>query len=262
LREFVGAGQPASFAPMAMAGATAPATLAGTLAQENAEVLSGLVITQLLAPGTPVTYGGIPHINDPATSICSFGSPEQALMAVAMVQMAHFYGLPVYVNVGITDAKVPDVQAGIEKGATMVLGALAGADTFGHAGICGTDHGASLPWLMVDNELMAYVKRIARGLEVNAETLAVELIRSIGPAGHYLAEEHTVRHFRRELWLPGPLWTRQAWDGWESEGRPSMADRALAEVKRILATHQPEPMDEAMAREVDRIVAAVQRELA
>jgi trimethylamine--corrinoid protein Co-methyltransferase len=261
LREFVRAGQPASFAPMAMAGATAPATLAGTLAQENAEVLSGLVITQLLAPGTPVTYGGIPHINDPATSICSFGSPEQALMAVAMVQMAHFYGLPVYVNVGITDAKVPDMQAGIEKGATMILGVLAGADTFGHAGICGTDHGASLLWLVVDNELMAYVKRIARGFEVNTETLAVELIQAVGPGGNYLAEEHTVRHFRREIWLPGPAWTRQTWEGWESEGRTSMADRALAEVRRILATHQPEPMDEAMAREVDRIVEAARREL-
>jgi trimethylamine--corrinoid protein Co-methyltransferase len=262
LAEFVRAGQPASFGPMAMAAGTAPATLAGTLAQENAEVLSGIIVTQLLAPGTPVTYGGIPHIMDPATSICSFGSPEQALMGVAMAQVARFYGFPVYINVGITDAKLPDAQAGIEKGATMILGVLAGADSFGHAGICGTDHGASLPWLVVDNELMAYVKRIARGFEVTPETLATDVIHAVGPAGNYLAEEHTVRHFRREIWLPGPAWTRQTWDGWEGEGRTSMGERALAEVKRILATHQPEPMDEALAREVDRIVAAAQRELA
>lgn len=261
LIEFLRAGQSASFGPMAMASGTAPATLAGTLAQENAEVLTCLVITQVLAPGAPVTYGGIPHIMDPRTSICSFGSPEQALMAVAMVQIAHFYGLPVYINVGITDAKLPDAQAGVEKGATMVLGALAGADTFGHAGICGTDHGGSLPWLFIDNELMSYVKRITRGFEVNAETLATDVIDAVGPGGSYLAEEHTVRHFRHQIWLPGPAWTREMWESWDDAGRTSMGDRAVAEVRRILDTHKPEPIDEALAREIDRIVAAARREL-
>ena len=261
LAEFVRAGQPAGFGPMAMASGTAPATLAGTLAQENAEVLSGIVISQLLAPGTPVTYGGIPHVMDPRTSICSFGSPEQALMAVAMVQIARSYGFPVYVNVGITDAKTPDAQAGIEKSATMVLGVLAGADTFGHAGICGTDHGASLPWLVIDNELMAYVKRIARGMEVNPETLAVDVVHAVGPGGNYLAEEHTVRHFRNEIWAPGSVWTREVWDGWESSRQTTMGDRAGAEVQRILDTYQPEPMDEALAREIDRIVECARLEL-
>jgi len=261
LAEFVRAGQPASFGPMAMTSGTAPGTLAGTLAQENAEVLSGIVVTQLLAPGTPVTYGGIPHVMDPRTSICSFGSPEQALMGMAMVQIARFYGFPVYVNVGITDAKVPDAQAGMEKGASMVLGVLAGANTFGHAGICGTDHGGSLPWLLIDNELMAYVKRIARGFEVNADTLATEVVHAVGPGGNYLAEEHTVRHFRHEIWIPGPMWMRDTWDGWESGGRTSMGERAASEVRRILAAHEPEPMDEALAQEVDRIVESARREL-
>jgi trimethylamine--corrinoid protein Co-methyltransferase len=262
LAEFMRAGQSASFGPMAMTSGTAPATLAGTLAQENAEILSGVVAAQLLAPGTPVTYGGIPHIMDPRTNICAFGSPEQALMAVAMVQVARFYGFPVYVNVGITDAKVPDAQAGIEKGTTMVLGVLAGADTFGHAGICGTDHGGSLPWLFVDNELMAYVKRIARGFEINPDTLATDVVNTVGPGGNYLSEMHTVRHFRKELWFPGPAWTRQMWEEWEEQGRTSMGDRATTEVQRILETHEPEPMDEALAQEVDRIVEAARRELA
>jgi trimethylamine--corrinoid protein Co-methyltransferase len=203
LREFIAAGQPVSVGPMALATGTAPATLAGTLAQENAEILSGVVVTQLLGPGTPMKYGGIPHILDPRTSICSFGSPEQALMAVAMVQMGKLYGLPVYINVGLTDAKVLDAQAGMEKAATLALGALAGADMFGHAGICGTDHAGSLAWLMADNEAMAYVKRITRGFEINPDTLATEVIQAVGPAGSFLAEEHTVEHFRRELWAPG-----------------------------------------------------------
>ena len=261
LTEFVKAGQPAAFGPMAMASGTAPATLAGTLVQENAEILAGIVVAQVLCPGTPVTYGGIPHAMDPRTSICSFGSPEQVLMGVAMVQIARCYGFPVYVNLGITDSKLLDAQAGIEKGAGLLVGALAGADMFGHAGICGTDHGASLAWLLLDNELMAYAKRVVRGFDVTPETLATEVIQAVGPGGNYLAEEHTLRHFRREIWLPGSAWTRQTWDGWEQEGRTSMGQRAAAEVRRILSDHRPPPVDEALAREIDRIVNAARREL-
>ena len=261
VKAFAQAGQPVSIGPMAMTSATAPGTLAGTLAQENAEILAGLVVTQLLAPGTPVMYGGIPHIMDPRTSICSFGSPEQGVMAAAMVQMARFYGLPVYVNVGLTDAKTLDAQAGIEKASSMLMGLLAGADTFGHCGICGTDHGASLEWLYLDNELVAYVERIARGLTVGAETLAAEVVQRIGPGGNYLADEHTVRHFRDEFWLPGPAWARQSWDGWEAAGRAAMNERAREQVQTILATHQTEPMEEKLAAEVDRIVQCAQREL-
>jgi trimethylamine--corrinoid protein Co-methyltransferase len=261
MMEFVQAGQPVSIGPMAMASGTAPATLAGTLAQENAEILAGVVVSQLLAPGTPVTYGGIPHIMDPRTSICSFGSPEQMLMAQACVQMAHFYGFPVYINVGLTDAKVLDVQAGIEKGTSMMLGALAGADMFGHAGICGTDHGGSLAWLVIDDELMAYVKRIVCGFEVNTDTVATDVVDAVGPKGTYLAEEHTVKHFRNELWLPGLVWTRAAWDAWEKEGRSSMGNRALDKAEQIIATHKAEPMDGALIREIDNIVKSAREEL-
>jgi len=261
IKKFVQAGQPVSIGPMAMTSGTAPGTLAGTLAQENAEILAGVVVTQLFAPGTAVTYGGIPHIMDPQTSICSFGSPEQGLMAVAMVQMARFYGFGVYINVGLTDAKVPDVQAGIEKGTSMLLGALAGADTFGHCGICGTDHGASLNWLFVDNELADYIKRIVRGFEVNADTLATEVVGAVGAKGNFLAEEHTAKHFRDELWLCKQVWTRQPFDQWQAEGGKSMADRIADEVNRVLTTHKPEPINEALAKEVDNIVKSAQREL-
>jgi len=261
VKKFAQAGQPVSIGPMAMTSGTAPATLAGTLAQENAEILAGVVVTQLFSPGAAVTYGGIPHIMDPRTSICSFGSPEQALMGVAMVQVARFYGFPVYINVGLTDAKVPDAQAGVEKGTSMLLGALAGANMFGHCGICGTDHGGSLIWLMMDSELMAYVKRIVRGFEVNEDTLATDVVNAVGPKGNFLAEEHTARHFRKELWLSGPAWTRQSWDGWESEGSKSMAERMDNEINNILATHKPEPIGEDLAKEVDRIVESAKREL-
>jgi len=261
VREFAQAGQPVSIGPMAMASATAPVTLAGTLAQENAEILAGIVVTQLLAPGTAITYGGIPHIMDPRTSICSFGSPEQGLMALAMTQIAHFYGFPVYINVGLTDAKVPDAQAGIEKANSMLLGVLAGADTFGHCGICGTDHAGSLLWLAFDNELMNYIKRIAGGFEVNAETLATDIVKLVGPAGNFLAEPHTVEHFRRELWLPSQLWTRESFDGWQSQGCSSFAERLTEHVNSILTTHMPQPLDDALSEEIDRIVKHAKHEL-
>jgi trimethylamine--corrinoid protein Co-methyltransferase len=259
--EFVKAGQPVSIGPMAMASGTAPGTLAGTLSQENAEILAGLVITQLLGPGTPVQYGGIPHIMDPRTSICSFGSPEQSLLAVAMVQMGRFYGLPVYVNVGLTDAKTLDAQAGFEKGASLMLGALAGGELFGHAGICGTDHGASLEWLVMDDEAMAYVKRVVRGFAVSPDTLATDVVKAAGPGGNYLAEPHTLAHFRKELWAPGPVWTRQAYPSWEEGGRLTMGERARSRARELLARHQVEPLDEDLSRELDRIVACAQREL-
>ena len=261
VREFAQAGQPVSIGPMAMTAGTAPGTLAGTLAQENAEILAGIVITQLLAPGTPIMYGGIPHIMDPRTGICSFGSPEQGLMAVATVQIARSYGFPAYINVGLTDAKLPDAQAGTEKAATLLLGILAGADTFGHCGICGTDHAGSLLWLAFDDELMSYAKRISRGFTVDDEHLATGVIHSVGPAGNFLAEEHTVRHFRDEMWLPLPVWTRQTYDHWQTTGAASFVDRLRERVKDVLTTHQPEPLEEGLAREVDRIVASAKREL-
>ncbi len=260
VREFVRAGQPVSIGPMAMTAGTAPGTLAGTLAQENAEILAGIVITQLLAPGTPITYGGIPHVMDPRTGICSFGSPEQGLMAVAMVQIARSYGFPVYVNVGLTDAKLPDAQAGAEKAATLLLGALAGADMFGHSGICGTDHAGSLLWLAFDDEVMNYVRRIARGFPVDDEHLATGVVHAVGPAGNFLAEEHTVRHFREAIWSPSAVWTRQTYDLWQSDGVGSFADRLRRRVERVLETHEVEPLDKAMAREIDRIVECAKKE--
>ncbi len=238
-----------------------PVTLAGTLAQENAEILAGIMVIQCLKPGTPVMYGGIPHIMDPRTSICSFGSAEQGLMAVAMTEIGKSYGLPVYINVNLSDAKRLDVQAGMEKMGSLELGMLAGADLFGHAGIVGTDHGGSLTWLAVDNEAFAFAQRMARGFEVDAESLALEVIEAVGPGGNYLSEAHTVRHLRSELWAPSQLWTRQTYDGWLEAGGKDMEQRAIAEIDRMLARHPGQTIEPGLALEIDRIVGAAKKEL-
>jgi len=251
---FAKAGLPVGFGPMVMAMATGPATLAGTLAQENAEILAGIVIAQVLKPGLPVTYWGIPHIMDAATGLISFGSAEQAIMAVAMTQIGKAYGLPVGINVGLTDAKVPDAQAGLEKGMTLLMGALAGADIFGHMGIAGADQGASLPQLVIDNEMAAYVRRIVKGFEVNAETLAIEVIERVGIGGNFLAEPHTRAYFRREVMFP-KLLDRDDWATWLAGGGHDMLARAAGSVDELLTHHQPEPLAEHQRRDIEDIVA-------
>lgn len=159
---------------------------------------------------------------------------------------------------GLTDAKTLDLQAGIEKGATLAWGIMAGADLFGHAGIRGADHGASLLWLRADNELMAYGKRMARGVEISPNSLATEIVHTVQPGGNFLAEAHTVKHLRRELWLPGAPWTRQTFGVWESEGRLAMADRLQREGQRVLKSHQPAPLAPDLAQALDGIVVRAQ----
>ncbi len=253
-------GLPLFFAPMVQAAATGPATLAGTLAQENAEILAGIVIVQLFGPSCAVCYGGIPHIMDLRTMQISFGSPEQGLMAVAMAQVAQHYGLPSYINVGLGDSKLVDAQSGLERGMTLLMGALAGADTFGHMGIAGADQAASLEQLIVDNEMAAYVKRILRGFAVNRETLALEVIERVGIGGNFLADRHTVTHFRRELWSPD-LFDRRDWQSWWEDGAKVMVQRAREKKRQILSEHLPEPIDPNLAGEMDGIVATARREL-
>ena len=251
---------PVPIGPMAQVGATAPGTLAGTLVQENAEILAGVCVVELIRPGTPICYGGIPHAHDMRTSQLVFSGPEQSLMAVAMTEMGKHYGFPVYINVGLTDAKVPDAQAGLEIGISLEAGMLAGADIFGHMGICGVDQATSLPMLVLQNEAIDYLERMARGFEVSQETLAVEVIAETGPGGTFIASDHTVRHFRQELWFPRIL-DRQFYDHWEREGKKETASRAVAQLTHILATHEPTPVEGALDREMGRIVDSARRAL-
>ncbi len=253
-------GLPIGFGPMVQAGATGPATLAGTLALENAEILAGVVLAQTFGPGVPVCYGGIPHMMDMRSSQISFGSPEQGLMAVAMAQVARHYGLPVYVNVGLSDSKQVDVQSGLERGMTLLMGALAGADTFGHMGILGADQAGSLQQLVVDNEMAAYVKRVLRGFVVDEETLALDVIREVGIGGNFLGHEHTYEHFREELWFP-TAFDRRRWDEWWADGARTMADWAHERQQQILLEHRPPAPEPELVREIDDIVAAARREL-
>lgn len=251
---------PVPIGPMAQAGASAPGTLAGVLAQENAEILAGLCLVQLIQPGTPVCYGGIPHAFDMRTTQMIFSGPEQALMAVAMTQMGKYYGLPVYINVGLTDSKVADAQAGLEAGITLACGAMAGADIFGHLGICGVDQGTSLAILTLQNEIIGYVERLMRGIEVDDERLGLDVIRSVGPGGSFLAESHTAAHFRTELWFP-QLLDRHYFENWVAQGRKDLLQRCHEQKDRILKEHDPAPLPDDLRRDIERLVADAKRHL-
>ncbi len=251
---------PVPIGPMAQVGATGPGTLAGTLAQENTEILAGLCVVQLIRAGTPVCYGGIPHAFDMRTTQMIFAGPEQALMAAAMTQMGKFYGLPVYINVGLTDSKIADAQAGLEAGITLALGAMAGADIFGHLGICGMDQGSSPTILMLQHELIGYVERLAKGITMDDDCLGLDTIRAVGPGGNYLAEEHTALHFRNELWFP-QLLDRHYFETWLELGRPDMLRRCIDEKNDLLSTHTPVPLPDDTQAEIDRLLLQAKKYL-
>jgi len=247
-------GIPIVLAPMVQSSATGPATLAGTLAQENAEILAGIALTQAVQPGLAIGYGGSCHTMDLRTMLCSFGAPEQVLLGIAMAQLPLSYGLPVLFNAGLTDSKRVDVQAGLEKGMTLLSGALAGIETFAHMGICGADQGASLEQLIIDDATAAYVKRVLKGIAVTPKTLALDAIRRVGIGGNFLTDDHTLDHFRDEVAvLEG--FDRQNWDSWAASGSKDMLDWAREKKRNILKTHEFDLIDEKLGDEIDRIVA-------
>jgi trimethylamine--corrinoid protein Co-methyltransferase len=251
---------PVPVGPMAQTGLSAPTTLAGTMAQENAEILAGICITQLIRPGMPVCYGGICHAFDMGTTQLIFAGPEQAIYGVAMTEMGKYYGLPVYINSGMTDAKRPDAQAGFEIGTTLVLAAAAGADIYGHMGICGVDQGGSLDMLLLQNEIISYVESVLREVEFNEETFALDEIEGTGPGGVFIDRPHTAKHFRRELWFP-TLLDRRYFQQWFDDGSSCMEERIRARKKEIISTHKPEPISEELERNLRRIVLDARRHL-
>jgi trimethylamine--corrinoid protein Co-methyltransferase len=251
---------PVPVGPMAQTGMSAPGTLAGTIAQETAEILGGICVTQLIRPGMPVCFGGVPHTFDMRTTQCIFGGPEQGLMAAAMTEMGKHYGLPVYVNVGLTDSKCVDAQTGLEVAASLMMGVLAGADIFGHLGICGADQGGCLETLVFQHETIEYIERIARSITVNNEKLGLDIIDNVGPGGTFIDQMHTAKHFRSELWMPGLL-DRQFWSAWEQDGRKHLSSKLPNKVDELLASYVEKPLEDSVANDVENILKSARKHL-
>ena len=221
-------------------GATAPATLAGTLVQAVAETLACVAIVNLINPGCPVCFAAWPFITDLRSGSFTGGGGEQALIGAAAVQMGHFYGLPTSVGAGMTDAKLPDAQYGLEKALSFSLAAHAGANRlceFG--GMLGSLMGCSFESMVIDDEAGGMILRTLRGIEISDETLAVEVIHqcAIDP-GHFLGNPHTLSYMGNEYVYPR-LMDRERTDTWENSGKTDLLERAKVKSDAILNSHFP-----------------------
>ena len=227
-----------------MAGSTAPVTLAGMLAQLNAEQLAGLVLTQLVQPGCPVLIGPIPATADLRSAKYLGGSVELGLCNAAITQLAHFYQVPIYNSAGMTEAKIPDIQAGVEKAQSVIQVALAGANFIHHAaGMLEDMSTIAYEQFLIDNDLLGMAMRSVRGIEINDDTLALEAIDRVGPGGHYLMDEHTLCYMRTEHYYPSSIFDRQDREIWEQSGGMDAWARAKETARSILADHTPKPLE-------------------
>ena len=257
-------GVPILIEPMDNTGATSPNTLAGSLVQTNATVLAGIALIQLVNPSTPIVYGSIPVSLDLRTGIAAAGCPETAIRCAGGAQMAKYYGVPSAMSGGVTDSKVPDIQAGFESALTMLATVLAGANwTRVVAGALEYHFTASYEMLVIHDEMFGMALRIARGMEINEDTMATSLIKAIAPlGGHYMAEKHTLDHISSERYLP-TISDKHTRGDWEKAGSRDLAQAARERVKQILATHEPDPpLPRDIEKDLDETKAQIKKRLA
>jgi trimethylamine--corrinoid protein Co-methyltransferase len=257
-QEIVGAarnGIPVSISPGPMAGASSPVTLAGTMAQANAEFLSGLVISQVASPGAPVIYACWARHLDQKTANVTMGTPEFALLRVCQAQLGRYYDLPTRGGGLVTDSKVVDAQSGYEKMATCLVPAMAGLNIVAGMAMVDSLNTMSFEQFILDEEMVGFVRRILNGIDVSAETIAADLIKSIGPGGSFLGNKHSLRHFREELWMP-QISDRTTWSRWHERGEKSAEVRSREAAKKILAYHQAP----ALPADVDKQIWSIVRE--
>jgi trimethylamine--corrinoid protein Co-methyltransferase len=256
-------GVPLAPLPCPTAGATAPLSLAGALAQQNAEVLASVVLAQLVRPGLPIVYCGRLAMMEPRTGLSVWGGVELGLASAATVQVAHRYGLPVNVYGLSTNAHVFDVQNGYERALNAAIPALAGADELSGIGEMEAGVMGSLAQMVCDNEIAASVRRLRRGFVTDDDALALEVIAAaMDGSRNFLEQRHTVRYLRAGEVLYTRLAERRAWAEWDRTGREGMAERAQAEAERLLAAHEVPPLTQDQERELDEILQAAERELA
>ena len=235
------------------AGATSPASLAGTLVVSNCEVLSALILMQAINPGTPVIYGSVATLLDMRYGGIAFGSPETAIMAACTTQMARHYGLPNMTPGGRTDSKMADEQAGYEKMRAALVAALAGASLGNMAGLLESNLVASYEQLLIDNEIIGTINRVAKGLDFDDDALALDLIANIGPGGTYISCRHTMERFRMEHLLP-QLSDRRYYATWSRQGSKTIVESARDKARELLEMNQVEPLDDDVDKELSRII--------
>jgi trimethylamine--corrinoid protein Co-methyltransferase len=247
----VQAGVPILYSPGPLMGATGPATVAGTVTLTNAEVLFGVVLTQLIRQGAPVVLKPDTDVFDMRTTQCTYGSPEQDLGKLAMVQLARRYNLPIYGLGGGVEAKTPDAEAAGEAMMGMLLNGLAGMTLNQSLGTLAWGLYGSPEMVVICDEMVKMIKRILTGFDVSDETLAVDVIRQVGPGGDYLKSPHTHKFFRQELYFP-QFFRRQTVDQWLASGGKMIHQVAHERVREILESAAPVELAPGVDAELER----------
>ena len=253
-------GLASGFMPMPLAAGTGPATLAGNLVVQNAEALSGVVLLELAYPGVPAFFAGAPSVIDLKTGGYTGGSPEDYLLAGASTQLAHFYGVPMAMGTMATGAKEPDWQAAVDDSLSTFASVMTSADMMNGCGLLNGSKILSYPHMVMETEIYGIVQKVADGIVVDDETLALDVIKKVGHNGTYLAEKHTRQHMK-EIWRP-TVWDRTPYDNWLREGKKGALEKATEIADDILANYQPEPLPEDVVKELRAIVARADVELA
>ena len=252
LMEFAKHRLPVIWGPGPGPGATSPITLAGSIAQGNAESLGGNLIMQLVSPGAPFVYYVCPMPMDMRTMVLSYGAPEKILMDAAISQLAHYYQLPAFGVGGTSDSSVPDGQGVAEATTSLLMATLSGANLIHDIGYLESGRTGSYEMVVICDELIRSLKRILKGIDLTDETLAFEAIRAVGAGGSFLQLRHTLDHFQTEYVYP-ELMSRWPRGRWEKLGSKDLNQRAREKVQHILTTHKIE-LDNAIIRRLDEIV--------
>jgi len=244
---------PVVYTPCVMGGGTVPATMAGVMTNGLAESLSGLVLNQQTREGSPFIMGGVFTIMDMNSTIFSYGSPEFNLLMTALADMAHYLKLPMFGTCGCTDAKIVDEQAGIEDAISILMTQLAGPHLNHDVGYIEYGSTASFENLVICNEIIGMVRRMSRGIWVDEQTLAVDVMDQVGPGGDFSTHEHTQEWGEREF-HSYDLMDRQPYDSWVKSGRKTLFEKANEKVKDILENYQPAPLPRDAQYKVKAIV--------
>ena len=234
--------------PMPMAGSTAPASIAGTLAQAHAEEMSALAIIQLANPGSAMLYGAVASTMDMQSAIFSYGAPELNLMSGALADIAHHFDLPIWGTSGTTDTKSLDLQAATEISMQVMTAALSGADLVHDNGLMDQASLIDLKHYVLTNEIIGLAKKMASGLGLSEDDLALDVISDVGPGGHFLKEGHTMENFRN-FWMPD-LFDRSG----VGEDVNSIEERLKDVVKEKLSENDQPLMDTEKLNTLDEII--------
>ncbi len=239
------------------AGSSSPVTGAGTLVISLAGSLSGLTIIQLKKRGAPVCIGSVPQSMDLRTARPAYGGPEMSLYSAALSELARHLKLPFMGTAGASEAKTVDIQAAIESTVQVLLSGLSATTLVHDIGFLDCADIGSLEMLVMNDEIIELAQRVLRGIEINEETLMLDLIDEIGPGGHFIATRETAERCRDEIWTPS-LMDRTPWETWVASGAEAMIDRAQQRLRSILTTHQPPPLPAGAAEEIEAILQAAE----